>query len=95
MDPFARRKWSYGLCQKNNISPIEQWALKKCETDAVAEEIMDERIKRVCLEIQENWTEKDRKKRCVYSNPPVTVHEMDCDRLLQRHQEEIQEEISD
>ena len=80
------------MCQKSNISPIEQWALKKCETNADAEEVMDERIKRVCLEIQENWTEKDRKKRCVYDTPPVTVHTMDCDRLIQRQQEETSHE---
>jgi len=83
------------LCRKNNISRIERWALKQCEVDVNAERIVDARIKRVSLEIQDTWTEKDRKKRCVYSNPPVTVHEMDCDRLLQRHQEKIQEEISD
>ena len=80
------------MCQKNNISPIEQWALKKCETDANAERIVDERIKRVCLENQERRTEGDRKKRCVYSNPPVTVHTMDCDRLIRKHQEEVKDE---
>ena len=80
------------MCQKNNISPIEQWALKKCETDVRAERIVNERIKRVCLEIQDTWTEQDRKKRCVYSNPPVTVHTMDCDRLIRKHQEEVKDE---
>lgn len=80
------------MCQKNNILPIEKWALKHCETDAEAERIVDERIKRVCLEIQDTWTEQDHKKRCVYSNPPVTIHTMDCDRLLERQQEEMRDE---
>ena len=80
------------MSPKNNCSAIEKWALKHCETDSSAERIVDDRIKRVCLEIQETWNEQDRKKRCVYDIPPVTVHSMDCDRLLQRHQEEINHE---
>ena len=48
---------------------------------------MDARIKRVCLEIQDTWTDLDRERRCVYSTPAPQIHTMDCDRLISRQQE--------
>lgn len=75
------------MSQKNNCSAIEKWALKHCETDSAAEDIVDERIKRVSLEIQDTWSERDRQKRCVYPASPPLIHQMDCDRLIPKQQE--------
>ncbi len=69
------------------IDAIEKWALRNCNTNSAAERIVDERIKRVSLEIQDAWTEQDREKRCVYTTPAPQIHTMDCDRLISRQQE--------
>ena len=51
--------------KKNFISPIkvadsppdeEVWAIMDCNTSTHAQDIMDKRIERVCLEIQSEWT---------------------------------------
>lgn len=51
-------------------------AVLTCITNRQASIIMDERIRRVCLEIQESWTDEEREKRYVGEgiiewNPPV------------------------
>ena len=43
----------------NVINAIEKWALKNCNTNEEASEIVDARIRRVCREIQTTWTEKE------------------------------------
>ena len=73
------------------IDAIEKWALRNCNTNSAAERIVDERIKRVSLEIQDAWTEQDREKRCVYTTPAPQIHTMDCDRLISRQQETTDE----
>jgi len=52
----------------NVISAIEKWALKNCNTNEKASEIVDARIRRVCQEIQDTWTEKEEAMRMV--TPP-------------------------
>ena len=74
------------------IDAIEKWALRNCNTNSAAERIVDERIKRVSLEIQDAWTEQDREKRCVYTTPAPQIHRMDCDRLISRQQERTTDE---
>ena len=78
------------MSPRNNysaIDAIEKWALRNCNTNSAAERIVDERIKRVSLEIQDAWTEQDREKRCVYPTQAPQIHTMACDRLISRQQE--------
>jgi len=50
---------------ENTVSVIEKWALKKCNTDDNASQIVDHRIRRVCREIQATWTPEEEKARRV------------------------------
>lgn len=43
----------------NIIDAVERWALKNCNTNEEASEIVDARIRRVCREIQDTWTEAE------------------------------------
>ena len=54
---------------ENVINVIEEWALKKCDTDENASQIMDSRIRRVTKEIQETWTVEDELARRVVNTP--------------------------
>ena len=47
------------------LSVVEKWALKKCETDEKAADIVDKRIKRLSEEIRSNWTVSEEKLRRV------------------------------
>tara|TARA_R100000808_G_C2068677_1_gene97084 strand:- start:101 stop:370 length:270 start_codon:yes stop_codon:yes gene_type:complete len=59
------------------LDAIERWAIKNCNTSKDAEEIMTARIKRVCLEIQETWTEREKQQHKVAKDevylPPMYV----------------------
>ncbi len=50
---------------QNVIDAVEKWALKNCNTDPKASEVVDHRIKRVCTEIQSGWTEAEERMRRV------------------------------
>ena len=50
---------------ENVVNAIEKWALKNCNTSEKASLMVDERISRVCKEIQETWTEAEEKLRKV------------------------------
>lgn len=61
--------------KKNFISPIkvadsppdeEVWAIMDCNTSTHAQDIMDKRIERVCLEIQSEWTGAERERRALH-----------------------------
>ena len=49
-----------------DVDKEEIWAIIDCNTSTHAQDIMDRRIKRACLDIQATWSDRDRSKRAQY-----------------------------
>ena len=80
---------------ENVLTFIEKWGLKNCNTSEAAEKIVDDRIKRVCREIQETWTPKEEEQHKVTKSieylPPMYMQTWKSKRQEKKYEPDEQE----
>ena len=58
---------------ENIVNAVEKWALKNCNTDEKAQQIVDVRIARLSNEIRNSWTESEERLRKVKSDSDYII----------------------
>ena len=51
---------------RNVVDAIDKWAIKNCDLDANASQVMDHRIARESARIRATWTSKEERQRRVF-----------------------------